>query len=187
MFYQAKQMLRLILFAKKEKIMKTLQQFLNDLGSRESGGNYKAFNKYGYAGKYQMGEPALIDAGYYRKPSRKYNNDWTGDFTGKDNVYSIQDFLNNAKAQENAQIIFKKKQWGYLKAVGADKYTGLFINGYIITPSGLLAGAHLKGAGAVIEYLKSDGKNNSKDAFGTSIESYIKQFADYDVSEITNN
>ena len=26
--------------------MKTLQEFLNDLGARESSGNYKAFNKY---------------------------------------------------------------------------------------------------------------------------------------------
>ena len=74
--------------------MKTLQQFLNDLGARESAGNYKAFNRYGYAGKYQMGEAALIDAGYYRKPSRRYNNDWSGEFLGKDGVKSIQDFLN---------------------------------------------------------------------------------------------
>ena len=55
----------------------------------------------------------------------------------------------------------------------------------MITPSGLLAGAHLKGAGSVIEYLKSRGKCCPKDGFGTSIESYIKQFANYDVSEIT--
>ncbi len=165
--------------------MKTFQQFLNDLGARESGGNYKAFNKYGYAGKYQMGEAALIDAGYYKKPSHIYNNDWRGEFMGKDGVWSIQDFLNNPKAQENSQIAFKKKQWGYLKAVGADKYLGLVINGYKITSSGLLAGAHLKGAGAVIDYLKSGGKNNSRDGFGTSIESYMKQFADYDVSEVT--
>ncbi len=165
--------------------MKTFQQFLNDLGARESAGNYKAFNKYGYAGKYQMGEAALVDAGYYRKYSGIYNNDWRGEFTGKDGVWSIQDFLNNPKAQENAQIVFKKKQWGYLKAVGADKYTGLIINGYKITPSGLLAGAHLKGAGSVITYLKSGGKSISKDAFGTSVESYMKQFADYDVSEVT--
>ena len=165
--------------------MKTLQQFLNDLGARESGGNYKAFNCYGYAGKYQMGEAALVDAGYYQKPSRRFNNDWSGNFSGKDGVKSIQDFLNNPKAQENAQIIFKKKQWGYLKAVGALNYLGLIINGILITPSGLLAGAHLKGAGSVYEYLKSGGKNIGKDAFGTSVESYIKQFANYDVSEIT--
>lgn len=166
--------------------MKTLQDFLNDLGARESGGNYKALNKYGYAGKYQMGEAALVDSGYYKKTSRIYNNDWSGSFLGKDGVNSLQDFLNNPKAQENAQIIFKKKQWGYLKAVGAHNYLGQIINGYKITDSGLLAGAHLKGAGSVIAYLKSGGKDNSKDAFGTSIESYIKKFAGYDVSLITN-
>ncbi|MBO5737820.1 hypothetical protein J6R97_00600 [bacterium] len=104
---------------------------------------------------------------------------------GKDEVYSIQDFLNNPRAQENAQIVFKKKQWNYLKAVGADNYLGLIIKDFMITPSGLLAGAHLKGAGSVIQYLKSGGENLLKDGFGTSIESYIKQFANYDVSEIT--
>lgn len=164
--------------------MRTLQDFLNDLGARESGGNYKAFNKFGYAGKYQMGEAALIDCGYYKKASRNYNNDWRGTFTGKDGVYSINDFLNNPKAQENAQIIFKKRQWSYLKALGADKYAGKIINGYTITSSGLLAGAHLKGAGAVIDYLKSDGQKNPCDAFGTSVESYMKKFAGYDVSAV---
>lgn len=164
--------------------MKTLQQFLDDLGARESGGYYQAFNKYGYAGKYQMGEMALVDCGYYKKASKKYNNDWSGEFTGKDNIYSIKDFLNNPIAQENAQIIFKKKQWTYLKSVGADKYVGKTINSYKITPSGLLAAAHLKGVGSVIKYLKSNGINNEKDAFGTSVEDYLKKFAEYDVSKI---
>jgi len=165
--------------------MKTLKDFLNDLGARESGGNYKAFNKYGYAGKYQMGEAALIDAGYYTKSSKIYNNDWRGQFVGKDGVRSMQDFLNNPNAQENAQMIFKKKQWGYLKALGAHKYSGKIINGFKVTDSGLLAAAHLKGAGSVIKYLKSDGKIIEKDGFGTSVESYMKRFAGYDVSEIT--
>lgn len=164
--------------------MKTLQQFLTDLGERESGGRYNILNKYGYAGKYQMGEAALIDAGYYTKPGGKYNNDWSGKFSGKDGVNSIQDFLNNPAAQENAQIIYKKKQWKYLKAVGADKYVGKIINGYTITPSGLLAGAHLKGAGSVIKYLKSNGQIIEKDGFGTSVETYMKKFADYDISQL---
>ena len=164
--------------------MKTLKDFLNDLGARESGGCYNAFNKYGYAGKYQMGEAALIDAGYYKKPSGKYNNDWSGSFTGKDGIKSIQDFLNSPIAQENAQIIFKKKQWGYLKAVGAHNYVGKTINGFVITQSGLLAAAHLKGAGSVIKYLKSNGQIIEKDGFGTSVESYLKKFAGYDVKEI---
>ena len=164
--------------------MKTLQQFLTDLGARESGGKYNILNKYGYAGKYQMGEMALVDAGYYIKPNKKYNNDWNGKFTGKDGVNSIQDFLNNSKAQENAQIIYKRKQWGYLKAVGAHKYVGKVINGYLITPSGLLAGAHLKGVGCVIKYLKSNGQIIETDGFGTSIESYMKKFAGYNISSL---
>ena len=166
--------------------MKTLQEFLNDLGARESGGNYKAFNKFGYAGKYQMGEMALIDCGYYKKPSKNYNNDWSGEFLGKDGVKSIQDFLNSPQSQENAIRAYIKKQWRYLKAFGAHKYLNQIINGYKITESGLLAGAHLKGVGSVLNYLSSNGKNNSKDAFGTSIEEYIKRFAGYNVAEIIN-
>ena len=164
--------------------MKTLQDFLTDLGARESGGKYNILNKFGYAGKYQMGEMALVDAGYYIKPNKIYNNDWSGIFTGKDGIKSIQDFLKNPHAQENAQIIYKKKQWKYLKAVGADKYVGKIINGYTITPSGLLAGAHLKGAGSVIKYLKSNGQIIEKDGFGTSVETYLKKFSGYDVTQL---
>ena len=164
---------------------KTLNDFYNDLGARESGGNYSSVNKYGYVGKYQMGEAAMIDAGYYKKPSGKYNNDWSGQFTGKDGVYSVEDFLKNKQAQENAQKAFKQAQWNQLKAIGADKYIGKEINGVKITQSGLLAAAHLKGPGAVKEYLQSDGKNIPKDAFGTSVESYMKKFEGYDVSNVT--
>ena len=82
-------------------------------------------------------------------------------------------------------MIYKKKQWSYLKALGADKYIGKIINEYKITTSGLLAGAHLKGAGSVIKYLKSNGQIIEKDGFGTSVETYIKKFAGYDVSKIT--
>ena len=41
--------------------------FFEQLGFRESSGNYKAINSIGYLGKYQMGEYALIDVGYYKK------------------------------------------------------------------------------------------------------------------------
>ena len=164
--------------------MKTLEDFLDALAKRESNGDYQAFNSYGYAGKYQMGEMALVDCGYYQKKSCKYNNDWSGKFLGKDCVNSVQDFLKNPLAQENAIRIYLKKQWKYLKALGAIKFLGQIINGYKITESGLLAGAHLKGCGSVMVYLKSGGKNIGRDAFGTSVESYIKNFADYDLSEI---
>jgi hypothetical protein len=42
-----------------------IREFLNSLFQSEGGGNYKVVNKYGYVGKYQFGESALSDLGYY--------------------------------------------------------------------------------------------------------------------------
>ncbi len=164
---------------------KTLNDFYNDLGARESGGDYTVVNRWGYVGKYQMGESAMVDAGYYIKPSRNYNNDWTGQFTGKDGVYSLDDFRKNKQAQENAQKSFKQAQWHQLKSLGLDKYVGKEINGVKITQSGLLAAAHLKGPRNVQKYLESSGKDIPKDKLGTSVEDYMSKFGGYDVSEIT--
>ena len=166
-------------------MLKTLEDFYNDLGIRESGGDYSVINPWGFVGKYQMGESAMVDAGYYVKPSRNYNNDWTGNFTGKDGVYSLNDFRKNKQAQENAQKAFKKAQWRQLKVLGLDKYVGSEINGVKVTQSGLLAAAHLKGPGGVQEYLHSSGKSVPKDKLGTSVEHYMSKFGGYDVSEIT--
>ena len=62
---------------------KNLQLYFDAIGQRESGGDYGIRNNWGYLGKYQMGESALVDAGYYIKSLPDYNNDWTGKFTGK--------------------------------------------------------------------------------------------------------
>ena len=164
---------------------KTLDEFYTDLGIRESSGNYKAKNRYGYLGKYQMGESAMIDAGYYKKTSHNYNNDWSGQFTGKDGVYSVQDFLNNRQAQENAQKAFKQAQWRYLQNSGATKYLGQTINGIKITPAALLGGAHIGGHVKVGDYVRSAGKIDGKDANGVPVSEYMRKFQDYDVSGIT--
>ena len=72
------------------------KDFLRALGYRESGGRYYIENTYGYLGKYQMGERALKYAGYYKgDPTRK--NDWIGEWTRKDGVWSKEDFLKKMK------------------------------------------------------------------------------------------
>ena len=81
--------------------MATFGDFLQALGNKESSGNYGAINQLNYLGKYQMGEKALIDAGYYTADGTK-KNDWSGTWTGKDGVNSWQDFINSPQAQENA-------------------------------------------------------------------------------------
>ena len=163
---------------------KELETYYNAIGKRESGNNYKSVNSVGYIGKYQMGEAAMIDAGYYKKSSRNYNNDWSGQFTGKDGVYSVEDFLNNPKAQENAMHIYKNKQWGYIKKF-APTYSGKIINGKPVTYSGMLAATHLLGQQALEDYLKSGGKIKASDGYGTNIEEYLHKFSGYDVSSIT--
>lgn len=60
-------------------------------------------------------------------------------------------------------------------------YVGKTINGVKITKSGLLAGAHLGGAGGVITFLLSDGRVNYGDMNGTSIGDYIREFQGYNI------
>ena len=164
--------------------MKSYEQFLNDLGNRESGGDYKIINSLGYLGKYQFGKLALIDIGYYGK------NGWTG----KDGVFSKEDFLNNPVIQEKAIREYQNKIWIYIKNSKLDKYIGKEINGIKITTSSLLAGYHLKGIGdsaKTIEksgnktraglkaYLQSNGKIDGTDGYKTKISEYIKLFNNY--------
>jgi hypothetical protein len=59
------------------------KQYYQKLAQRESSNNPKAVNNFGFIGLYQMGEPALIDTGYY-KPDGTQKNDWVGEWTGKD-------------------------------------------------------------------------------------------------------
>ena len=153
---------------------KNLQLYFDAIAQSESSGEYSADNGLGYIGKYQMGKSALTEAGYYKN----------GKYTGKDGVYSDNDFLNNPEAQEKAMYLFTQKQWSYIKGF-ATKYTGKYINGIHITYSGMIAASHLLGPGGLYNYLNSNGEHKGKDGFGTSIEKYLSKFAEYDVSEIT--
>jgi len=174
---------------------KSYNEFLNDLAARESEGKYDAQNTFGFSGKYQMGEAALIDAGYYNPDGTKGKyQDWIGTWTGKDGINSIEDFLSNATAQESAIRDYMAKQWQYIERFGLEKYVGQTIGGIEITESGLLAAAHLKGVGSLKRFLTSGGKGTFKDGYGTDIREYLSRFSDYDVpfdgtslSEAINN
>lgn len=62
--------------------MGTYYDFLQALGKKESSGDYGEINSLNYLGKYQMGESALTDAGYYT-PDGTRRNDWSGTWTRK--------------------------------------------------------------------------------------------------------
>ena len=67
------------------------------------------------------------------------------------------------------------------------KYVGKIINDVYITESGLLAAAHLAGAGNVQKYLRSSGEIRFNDAYGSSVQKYLKLFSGYDTSSIEAN
>ena len=134
-----------------------LNRFLNDVGFRESGNRYDITNTWGYMGKYQFGKSTLKGLGF--------------------NV-TRKEFLNNPQLQEEAMMALllhnKEKLQTYI-----DTFDGQTINGMYISESGILAAAHLGGQGSVKRYFKN-GKV-FKDAYGTKITSYMKQFSGYDI------
>ena len=176
-----------------------MSNFYDVLKEKESSGisdpkkGQKAEQKdYHYIGFYQMGESALIDAGYYKADGTK-TNDWKGQWTGKNGIYSKQDFLNNAAVQEIAVREYHEKLWAYVKSsLKSDQkdinlYIGKTINGDIITREAIIAGAHLVGATKMALYLKTWGEKNPVDGNNVPVSTYVREFKDTIISSDSFN
>ena len=137
-------------------VVKNYSTFLDAIGFRESSNNYKAVNQFGYLGKYQFGRKTLNAIGF-------------------ENV-SNREFLANPSIQEEAMLILLKQNKHTLRKEIA-KYSGKVINGIYITESGILAAAHLAGAGNVKKFFRKG--YEFKDGNGTKMTSYMKRFANY--------
>ena len=141
---------------KVELVVKNHDKFLEDLGFRESSGNYKAVNQFGYLGKYQFGRKTLDALGYTDISNRV--------------------FLANPQIQEEAMydlLIHNKK----ILRRQIEKYNGKVINGILITESGILAAAHLAGPGNVKKFFRKG--YEFRDGNGTKMTSYMKKFSKY--------
>lgn len=121
-------------------------------------------NTLGYLGKYQFGRTTL----------KRFR------------IYNTKEFLKNPELQEKAFAAYcSVNKWILRKDIR--RTVGKTINGIEITESGILAAAHLGGAGNVKKYLRSNGRIRFSDAYGSSIHSYLKKFAGYNVSNIKAN
>ena len=139
-----------------EIIIKDHSKFLDDIGFRESSGNYHAVNQFGYLGKYQFGRKTLNALGY--------------------DEISNREFLENHSLQEEAMyalLIHNKK----ILRRQIEKYHGKTINGIYITESGLLAAAHLAGPGNVKKFLRKGYEFH--DGNGTKMTEYMVKFSGY--------
>lgn len=138
--------------------------FREALAFKESQGKYKKINTLGYIGKYQFGIETLKEIG----------------------IHDSLRFLNSPKLQEKAFVaLLSKNKWQLKDEI--EKYRGKVIDGVRITESGLLAAAHLGGVGSVKKFLKSQGKYKCKDQYGSSVKSYMQEFAGYETSGIVAN
>lgn len=138
--------------------------FKEALGFKESRGDYHIVNDYGYMGKYQFSRATLRMMG----------------FKNTDN------FLYDTKQQEAAFSAFtSRNKWVLRKDI--KRYAGKTVGGVKVTESGILAAAHLAGAGNVKKFLRSAGQMGFSDANGTSIRYYLKKFSGYDTSHIIPN
>jgi hypothetical protein len=138
--------------------------FKEAVAFKESQGKYAAVNTLGYLGKYQFGRTTLH----------------------RFNIYNTQEFLKNPILQEKAFVaLCQVNKWILRKDI--KRYIGKTMNGIEITESGILAAAHLSGAGNVKKFLRSNGSKSFSDAYGSSIQSYLKKFKDYNVSSIVAN
>jgi hypothetical protein len=143
---------------------KTFIGFKEALGFNESTGNYASINRYGYLGKYQFAATTLSLIG----------------------VNNTNTFITSAALQEKAFVAYTSRNKWILRR-DIKRFVGTTINNVLVTESGILAAAHLAGAGNVKKYLRSDGDFFFKDAFGTTIHNYLKKFSGYDTSSVTPN
>ena len=140
-------------------IGKSFIGFKEALAFKESQGKYHKVNTLGYLGKYQFGKSTL----------KRFK------------IYNTAEFLKDPELQEDAFLaLCSFNKWILIRDI--KRFLGRRINGVKITESGILAAAHLSGAGNVKLYLRSWGATRFEDAYGTSISKYMKKFAGYDTS-----
>src|SRR3954468_2496464 len=164
--------------------------YFDVIAQRESGGvtptfgltseaRYEIVNTLDYLGKYQIGNAALIEAGFYTGAGSGDgvqvwdDTKWTA-LAHSFGVASRSDFLSHAAAQEQAIRSYTDSQWDQLVELGLDTYVGTTKNGLVITAEGLLAGAHLRGADGVYDYLTSG--IDATDEYGTPVSEYLALF-----------
>jgi hypothetical protein len=143
---------------------KTYVGFKEALGFKESRGDYATINQFGYLGKYQFAKGTLRMIG----------------------IHNSDTFLEDTFLQERAFAAYTSRNKWILRR-DIKRYRGRYVGGVKVTESGILAAAHLAGAGNVKKFLRSGGELGFSDANGTSIRYYLKKFSGYDTSHIKPN
>ncbi|RFB01675.1 calcium-binding protein [Parvularcula marina] len=166
----------------------TYEEFFEALRQRESSGDYSVISTGGYLGAYQFGEAALVDLGFVYNDGSPFDNDFNGTFTGKYDVFSVEDFLDSPSAQDLAAEEWFSLLWARIRFNDLEFYDQQTLNGVTLTKSGMIAGAHLLGVGGLRDFILSGGTDAGADGNGTSITEYLTLLGNYETpSSFLNN
>jgi hypothetical protein len=131
------------------------------MARRESDNTPNVVNKFGMMGKYQF-DPRTVKVLGYR--------------------VSKNQFLRNPELQDSVMVSYMRANNSLLDRI-IENYEGRKFKGIHITRSGVLAAAHLAGAGNVKKYFADGDMNGRTDANGTSIRDYLQEFNKYKLRE----
>ena len=143
----------ILIYYNKTIYEKQLDMFINYLGYRESGNNWKIVNNANCLGEWQFSELTLRYLGYKHITAEKFKSD-SSIFPRKLQLEILKTYM------EINEISLKPYEI----------YIGSEINGILITKSGLLAGAHLGGVGSVKLFIESNGNIDKEDSFYVGIQ-----------------
>ena len=137
-----------------------LDKFMHQMSMVESNNTLRAVNRFGMMGKYQFSPRTLKGLGI---------------------DVSKEEFLSNENLQDSAMVALIKHNRRALRHI-IHRYEGKIVNGVRITESGILAGAHLVGAGGVLAFFNPEKYlHNTVDGNGVSVVYYMNKFANYDI------
>lgn len=165
----------------KEKIIdlpkkeKSFNDFAKAIAFKESSGDWTKVNTLGYVGLYQFGKIAIKDI------LEKTDDKELKKVLSKLNVETFRKNPNifPEDMQHKAFVQLLKNNKHYLRRY--KKYIGEIVGGIEVTESGLLAAAHLGGNASIKAFLKSGGKDDRSDAYGTKVSEYLKNYGGYDI------
>jgi len=180
---------------------KSHQAFLRSMGFRESTNRYDTINKYGYLGKYQFSERTLKGLGINTEPQLFLKDRDLQEYAMHKYLKLNRKILSNIINRYNDTILYINEREipdtlilvthelindTLLISDTAYAYTTkIIVDTLYLTESGILAAAHLGGAGNVKKFFKeldNNDKYNPKDKFGTSLTDYMLRFSGYSLA-----
>lgn len=149
-----------------DRLLKELafSRFIDDLGYRESENNWLSINRIGCFGEWQFSESTLHFLGY--------RNITLSRFKADPEIFPAELQRKALKSLIRVNLALLRD---YQHLIGDS------IGNVLITKSGMIAAAHLGGAGSVRKFFESKGSINRKDVLGTSIVNYMNRFSKYDL------